>query len=81
MNRTKIAMSVVNINCIYFVYLPRYRQYTCIVGKYIIDLHEFQKQVEKQAFGEHICSVSQRVQMNYIFSRYCTYIVYLLNNT
>jgi hypothetical protein len=35
---------------------------TCIVGKYNIYLYEM------GAFGESFCPVSQRVEMNYIFS-------------
>ena len=35
---------------------------------YKIDLYEFQKQVEKGALGDHFYPVSQRVQMNFIFS-------------
>ena len=44
-----------------------YIQYTYIVGKYKIYLYELQKQAEQRAFGELFRSVSQRVQMNFIF--------------
>ena len=45
-----------------------YIKYTCIVGKYQIYLYELQKQAEQRAFGEIFRPVSQRVQMNFIFS-------------
>jgi hypothetical protein len=38
------------------------------IGKLKIYLHKLQKQVEKQAFVELYCPISQRVQINYIFS-------------
>ena len=43
-------------------------QYTYIVGKYKIYLCEPQKQAEQRALGELFRSVSQRVQMNFIFN-------------
>ena len=45
-----------------------YIQYTYIVGKYKIYLHELQKQAEQRAFRELFMSVSQRVQMNFMFN-------------
>ena len=44
--------------------------YICHIGieKNIFYLYELQKQAEKLVFCELFCSVSQRVQMNYIFS-------------
>ena len=38
------------------------------IGKLKIYLHKLQKQVEKQAFVELFCPISQWVQINYIFS-------------
>ena len=45
-----------------------YIQYTYIVDKYKIYLYELQKQAEQRAFGELFIPVSQRVQMNFIFT-------------
>ena len=45
-----------------------YIQCTYIVSKYKIYLYELQKQAEQRAFGELFRPVSQRVQMNFIFS-------------
>jgi hypothetical protein len=42
-------------------------QYPYIVGKYKIYLNELKKQVEKGTFDELFYSVSQRVQINFIF--------------
>ena len=39
-----------------------------IEGRYIIYLYELWKQVEKRAFGELFCPVSQLEQINLIFS-------------
>ena len=39
-----------------------------ITGKHKLYLNELYKQVEKQTFGDLFCPVSQRVQMNFIFS-------------
>ena len=43
-------------------------QYTYVVGKYKIYLYELQKQAEQRALGELFMPVSQRVQMNFIFT-------------
>ena len=40
----------------------------CIVGKYIIYLYKLYKQIEKRTFVELFLSVSQRVQINFIFN-------------
>ena len=45
-----------------------YIQYTYIVGKYKIYLHELQKQAEQRAFRELFMPAQQRVQMNFIFN-------------
>ena len=45
-----------------------YIQYTYIVGKYKIYLYELQKRAEQRAFGELFRPVSQRVQINLIFT-------------
>ena len=42
--------------------------YMYIEGRYIIYLYELWKQVEKRAFGELFCPVSQLEQINLIFS-------------
>ena len=52
-----------------FIYhFPINIQYTYIVGKYKIYLYELQKQAEQRSFGDLFWPVSQRVQMNFIFS-------------
>ena len=45
-----------------------YIQYTYIVSKYKIYLYELQKQAEQRALCELFMPVSQRVQMNFIFT-------------
>ena len=45
-----------------------YRQYTYIIGKHKTYLYELWKPVEKWPCGELFCRVSQRIQIDYIFS-------------
>ena len=56
------------MTCGYSAWLQVYRQYTYIVGKYRIYLHELQKQGEKRVSCKFFCPVSWRVQVNFIFS-------------
>jgi hypothetical protein len=55
--------------CVPLTYLSM--QYTYIIRKYNI------QRVENRAFAELFCSVYQRVQMNIIFIRQCTYVVFI----
>jgi hypothetical protein len=57
------------VMCVPLTYLSI--QYTYIIRKYNI------QRVENWAFAELFCSVYQRVQMNIICFRQCTYIVFI----
>ena len=73
---SKILTETFLIFPIYFSYKTTIFQYTYIVSNNKIYLYELQKQVDKRSFGELFWFVSQRVQINFIFTdnvRCCVY--------